>query len=227
MKGNLGRLGFAAAALLAACAFSGHEAAALPISAQSFSFDGTVTEADNASFQTGINVGDHIQGSLTFSPVFDDPDIDLGSVTVFNQVGSFSFSAPAPGPFTVSGISGNIQSGLVAGRTILYFEFAAPGFNDINLYFKSQLPYVLDFMSSLPGDAMGVSTILGPGVSGDGNLLYQGSYIAFDIRTAAVAATPVPGTLWLFVSALGGLGMIGWTRRRAMLPVLPHRAPIG
>jgi len=46
-------------------------------------------------------------------------------------------------------------------------------------------------------------------------------------RTAAVAATPVPGTLWLFVSALGGLGMIGWTRRRAMFPALPHRAPIG
>jgi hypothetical protein len=38
---------------------------------------------------------------------------------------------------------------------------------------------------------------------------------SFLIRTAAVATTPIPPALLLFASALGGLGFVGWRRKRS------------
>jgi hypothetical protein len=35
------------------------------------------------------------------------------------------------------------------------------------------------------------------------------------LQVSALAATPIPATLPLFVSALGGIGLIGWRRKRA------------
>jgi hypothetical protein len=41
------------------------------------------------------------------------------------------------------------------------------------------------------------------------------SYNDVSWNTVAVSATPIPAALPLFASALGGLGFIGWRRRRA------------
>jgi hypothetical protein len=35
------------------------------------------------------------------------------------------------------------------------------------------------------------------------------------LTVAAVATTPIPAALPLFASALGGLGFVGWRRKRA------------
>ncbi len=47
-----------------------------------------------------------------------------------------------------------------------------------------------------------------------GSIFHSGDG-AVHVETAGVAATPVPPALPLFVSALGGLGVLGWRRRNA------------
>jgi hypothetical protein len=41
------------------------------------------------------------------------------------------------------------------------------------------------------------------------------SGISISETAATVAATPIPATLPFLVSALGGLGLVGWRRKRA------------
>jgi hypothetical protein len=51
-----------------------------------------------------------------------------------------------------------------------------------------------------------------PRAYGNFNLHGFGS-VFFDITFSATAVTPIPAALPLFVSALGGLGLLNWRRR--------------
>ena len=51
-------------------------------------------------------------------------------------------------------------------------------------------------------------------VHGDGGATCPVSFFGANIEFAAVTATPLPDTLPLFATALGGLGLLGWCRNR-------------
>jgi hypothetical protein len=52
-------------------------------------------------------------------------------------------------------------------------------------------------------------------ITGRANGLVGGAYL-FKVAATAVAATPIPPALLMFGTALAGLGVAGWRRRKAM-----------
>jgi len=215
MRSNPVRLGLMAAALLGVIAFGGREAAALPVPAKTFNFAGWISDVTDPTSITGIHLHDHITGSITFSPVLsDDPDHDFGFGTNFIETGSFAFSGPSSGPFNVTGGSGNpaIQMASLFGSTTLSIGLTADADNSIDLIYSNSGSYSLHHLSSLQADAASLASLLGAGFTGQGFIDYQGASLQF--TTIAPTATPIPAALWLFVSAVGGFGLVGLTRRR-------------
>jgi hypothetical protein len=69
-----------------------------------------------------------------------------------------------------------------------------------------------DFVLAIDGLAHGTPAFAGF-LFADKHFIFEAG--AGTVHVSPVAATPVPPALPLFVSALGGLGLVGWRRRRA------------
>jgi hypothetical protein len=109
---------------------------------------------------------------------------------VLGTLPSFSTSGPS-GITTISGITG---THLIAGDT--YFLVAVAANDDFNAWNLND---------------QGVNgTVAQNGVAFDNQTLG-----AFDVLGASTAATPLPAALPLFATGLGGLGLLGWRRKRA------------
>jgi len=197
-----------------------------------FTIDGTVTSASGAFSALGIAFpGDHISGSFTIASFndsvwFGGADPSGAIENVFGQKGmSWSLHVGHPGisDLTLAGSTNaffNIESIYLPPphydfSTIRMAQWEADfsGFVFTDLAVPGQ--HVLTSLVGFPTSAGGVIALLGgaaPVATGRFIAPNQAGSIEFAFTLAAV--TPIPATLPLFASAIGGLGLIGWRRRR-------------
>jgi hypothetical protein len=195
-----------------------------------FGYSGTVSAVTDPSNVTGLHSGDTIAGTLTFEPLDDHftssttvappPSIPVTTTTnTFSESGKFSFGLPGS-PIEVTGVSGTVDSSLgnflaSAGLNFYLGDSDSSITLDSSAFGSNRAP--LTSLVQLPADSTGLTAFFdGVFSGGSGHIGYLGSQIDFVLNVAPpVAATPIPATAWLFLSALGGIGMLGWTRRRA------------
>jgi hypothetical protein len=230
MKRSMVAAGFVAV-VVAAFAWGSDRAEATPIPVQTFNFSGKlISDPGNV---TGLHAGDTIAGSLTFAPLVDTyttstttalpPSFPITTTTnSFAESGKFTFGAPGS-PIEVDGASGKVDSSI----TDFFFQEAGLDFSMANggdsISFGAgsfaSSATILTSLSQLPSDSTGIAAFLG-GLfffPQDGKISYHGSEIDFQL---AIGATPIPATVWLFASALGGLGLLGWMRRGHPAPAI-------
>jgi hypothetical protein len=53
-----------------------------------------------------------------------------------------------------------------------------------------------------------------PGGTCGGTVFFATTHAGLNFGSYSVSATPIPATLPLFISALGGLGFVGWRHRK-------------
>lgn len=207
-------------------------AASQPAWSYTLGFTGTVNSTDGIFTAAGIVPGDPISGSLTYDPLSAVPSVALpgpDSVSVFPQAaGSFTFHVGHPGVFdytqTRAG-AGQVEStgGPFGDRLGLYLGDG--NLNDLQLsYHTDGTAPALASLAALPTDSNGILAML----TGDarsavgfyrfGDFGFVSFYLDF---SAATATTPIPATLPLLASALGGLGLFA-RRRRFALPLSPE-----
>ncbi len=186
-------------------------------------FTGKVISTDGIFPAAGIAPGDAVSGALTFDPLSSVTSVALpgpNSVSVFPQASaSFTFHVSHPGAFdytlTRAG-PGQVESngspsgdrlGLFAGDDVSYLQ--------LNYKTDGTAP-ALASLAALPADSNGILAALGGDVLQAVGFYQFGDFgfVSFDLAfTPAVATTPIPATLPLFVSALGGFGFLAWRRR--------------
>jgi hypothetical protein len=226
------------AGLLAAVVAFGFigRAEAVPIPATlSFGYTGSVSGVTDPSSVTGLHLGDTISGSLIFDPLNNvfttttdtigpPPGFPIGSTNHFAEDGRFSFGAVPGTPHAVNSASGTVdsnQSSFIISSSGLHFALASGG-DSITLDFSGFLSSTppLTSLTQLPADSTGIAQLFASFfTTGTGHINYIDSQIDFvlDVGTyTPTAATPVPATVWLFASALGGLGALGWKRRQTL-----------
>jgi hypothetical protein len=93
---------------------------------------------------------------------------------------------------------------------------ASPGANSVEVYYTITLPS--STFSILAGGSPTVSlTLQGPGLGVLGTTTFNGAALDFStvtIDTGTGTATPLPAALPLFATGIGGLGLLGWRRKR-------------
>jgi hypothetical protein len=196
-------------------------AASTPSAAASYTlnFVGTATAVEGAFATLGVGVGDPISGTLTFDPFNTAPSSTMPPFyTVFSQTSatfSFHVSDPSLDLTMFSSSDGFIAS----SRTSDHLIFAAGPLSSqgttIDLDFRGQgTGSELTSLAGLPTTSAGLVSFLGGGLGQASGTFGReaGNYINFDID---LVTTPIPATLPLFASALGGLGFFGWKRRKS------------
>jgi hypothetical protein len=239
MSGENMKWNIAPAALLtvtvASFTLGAGKAEAVPVLPPSltFGYSGTISSVSGPDL--GLHSGDAIAGTLTFVPLDDSftsstttappPSIPVTTTTnTFAESGTFSFGVPG-NPIEVTGVSGTVDSSLGDFLNVAGLNFnLADGANSIALnsggFFSSRSP--LTSLTQLPADSTGLATFFGALVASSiGHINYLGSQIDFGLNVEPLAATPIPATVWLFASALGGLGLLGWMRRHAVGTAAP------
>jgi hypothetical protein len=204
----------------AALGFAVLLATATPGTASSYTlnFTGTATVVGGAFATLGAASGDPISGTLTLDPLPPDNPFPNPSNDVFLGTATFSFHISNPGlDLTRSGSGSGFVQSSQSGGSSLTFNFGTTGVSNLFLSFSSDgSTAALGSLSGLPTTASGIIAMLGGtlGVASGNFQVGSGGldHVHFDI---AFTPTPIPAALPLFVSALGGLGFIGWRRRRA------------
>jgi len=190
-------LGLLTAALMAAAAFADSASAATISFGGSFSGVGSGGSPPvfNESFSgTGtdatfgaFNITESATIDLTGAPTVQ---VSNGNVAFDFVPGGFTASftgtGTASGPSATVAITFSILSGLLSGET-----------------------------GTLNGTGIFNSDTRVLDVTYNGTITGPGPLLGFiDGPTVDVSATPLPATLPLFVSGLGGLGLLGWRRKR-------------
>jgi hypothetical protein len=157
---------------------------------------------------------------ITFNVVFGSSGFDVPGGPVGLVLGDFDITLdPAVDALSTSGfvfhnlnisIADPIFSWTAAADVLLFGGIAngtgtAPGTNDFQLSiagFTSGSPSILNFTYSQVGAPATYTASTGA--------------IFVTPLGPAVATTPIPAALPLFLAALGGLGFAGWRRRKAM-----------
>ena len=201
-------------------------ASATPSAAATYTlnFTGTVFSAYT---NLSIGAGDKVSGSVSFTPFNTSVDTGVPGVHDFAQLASsFTFRVEHLGStifdHTETGFGGDVRTESFAGNFSAIGISANSTDGTLSLDFSKELgsnPAVTD-LGGFPTTAAGLLALLDgihPQATGTYvlNTLGQVNF-DLDLSVAPVAATPVPATLPLFVSALGGLGFVGWKRRRAV-----------
>jgi hypothetical protein len=191
-------------------------AAPTPSAAASYTlaFNGTVTSASAGSlFATvGVVAGDPISGTLTIDPLNESPTSVMPLFLTEYSQASLTYN------FQVSHGATNLAFSETGNGTI---DSSEDGIGFVNIGGFSQLEFsvhttataaMLSTLAGLPNSPGALIAMLGGApVSASGFFdLHAFGDVEFDID-AAVA--PIPATLPLFVSALGGLGFAAWRRR--------------
>lgn len=220
-------------AVVVTFSFGGTRAEAAPVPVGlSFAYSGTVGLITDPSNVTGLHVGDKITGSLIFDLLNDTfttttdtigppPGIPIGTTNHFLETGRFAFGAPG-NPTVVNGVTGTVDSshgGFIFTGSELVFDVANAGGDSLHLDFNGLLSGIppLTSLTQLPADSTGMAALFGIAfLTAGGHINYLDSQIDFAVDVRPLASTPIPATLWLLLSALGGVGFVGWTRRRVV-----------
>jgi len=193
----------------------------------SLSFTGTVTgtfpESGGDVFAaSGIVVGDAVSGTLTFDPLSESPNLMFPGQNHFVEPSAtYTFRVTHPGAadlsFTETSFGVVDTIGAAAGKKIVLEGESTQ--KDLQVSFQTSVPPLqppLASLAGLPDTPTGIMALLaGSPVSARGIFrLIDFGAVTFDIAFTP-ATTPIPATLPLFMSALGGLGFVGWRRRAA------------
>jgi hypothetical protein len=189
-------------------------------SSYTLAFTGTVRAPSGALEALGVATGDFVSGTLKFDPFNTDAYTIPDTVThAFAQSATLSFQVSHPGVvlnFTEDG-AGTAYSVAINGSSPLgaiAFEFSGVhDYLDIFYIAEGSLP-LLTSLDGLPTSSNDIIAFLGGGFLKAAGEFHFGSAggVSFDLT---LATTPVPAALPLFASALGGLGFVGWRRKRA------------
>jgi hypothetical protein len=198
---------------------------AIPASAATVgvTYSGVVTDVDPAGAGQ-FSAGD----TFSFNLFVNDAAADQESMT---GIGVY---------FGITQFNGTFSNGYAFASTSgadNLLVFAGPGgsevdFNPQNLSAPAVGGYGLENVlltfrdpsgAMLPGEGIptDLASLLSLSQSNNVTLLFLSASASFRVygtvtaAAAAVGATPIPGALPLFASALGGLGFFGWKRRRA------------
>jgi hypothetical protein len=113
--------------------------------------------------------------------------------------GSDNFSNIVGGTITTDGHTGALSSTDILGYEI-YFDFTGPGLTSPTSVVTSASPNAQLQLSGADLTATGLNEGVNNDVSGT--------------QLIAATATPLPAPLPLFATGLGGLGLLGWRRKR-------------
>jgi len=192
------RRGLSAAVLAACLAVFAMSAAAKPADATTYQITFGASDFAPAGAPTPFVLG---QIDVTFDPA-------AASGTLVNGTATLDFMN-----FNVTNVGysyDGFQDGLIIGGLVYPGDIAngispGQGHDDFMLFINS-------FSTAPSFGAMVYFSMADP-------LHFYTSHLGavhVDVVPAAVAATtPIPGALPLFASALGGLGFVGWARRKA------------
>jgi hypothetical protein len=202
-------------------------AASPPAWSYTLNFTGTVDSTDGIFTAAGIVPGDTISGSLSYnslSSVASATSPWPDSVSVFPQAsGSFTFHVSHPGVFDYTQSrtgAGQVESNGSPFGDRLGLYIGDSNLNDLQLnYHTDGTAPALASLAALPEDTDGILALLtGNAQSAVGFYRFGDfGFVAFKLAfTPAIAATPIPATLPLFGSTLGGLAVFAWRRRGAI-----------
>lgn len=217
MNRILGKGGPVGTALLVVLALLFGASTPSAASAYTLAYTGTVTSADGVFLALGAVPGDSVSGTVTIDPLNESLSSSTHSFNTFDEPIDFTFHLIHSGSLdlTLSGsASGSIGSAQRPGNDLLEYS-ADNSTTSIDLAFSNDGTLTpLTSLAGLPTSTSALMAMLpgdSPVASGSFSLNGFGT-VNFNI---ALAATPIPATLPLFVSALGGLGFVTWRRRKA------------
>ncbi len=184
-------------------------------------FTGTVTGAIGP-LGLFLDNGDHVSGQLTFS-TFNQTTFLTSSDGVFNAHSFFQSDdlnsgltltvthdgTPLMTPLQAIG-GGDIVSDTNGNISRLGF-FIDNGL-DNSLLFTASGRKQLTSLAGLPTTVPGLLALLG-GTGGPATGTFSNGLGSMTFNIDAVAATPLPAALPLFLSAIGGLGFASWRRK--------------
>jgi hypothetical protein len=181
-------------------------------------FSGIVTSSDGF-WSVEVLPGDPISGSITYDPFNDTAFTSSGGGTIntFDQGTATAWQVVVPTfvihNFSSGGGPGSIQSSAPGSNSSLEFDVSTTSGNfDLQLDYATNGNTLLNSLSGLPTNRSALWALLGGGApSATGLFSNTGNTLHFNIT----ATTPVPAALPLFISALGGLGLVAWRRRTA------------
>jgi hypothetical protein len=210
--------GLTLVASVALLAISGGQALASSCSG-SVTFAGSGTSTEGAGTFPGTSVGTVGCGSTDVG--------QIGNITLYNSGSGGAFVNGSHNPvnyefyfaggsdLTVTAQIGNNGIGDAIDMELLSWNgTTATLLNSIHIPFSSgpSLTYTLDSADPLGAGDYIISTFLAVGNVTDPN--YQVNFSLSQLTGAGPGETPIPGALSLFASGLGGLGLLGWRRKR-------------
>jgi hypothetical protein len=182
-------------------------------------FAGAVASSDPGDIfeALGIVAGDAVSGTMTLDPFNENPTTVNASSSQFDQPSvSYTFHVSHPGKvdltFSDSG-NGNVASG---GTPLPFRDFGidlAGATSRLTMFLETDAngPALLS-LAGLPTTPAGILALLGGNVT---NAFGAFELTGFGRLEFGFAAAPIPPALPLFVSALAGLGFVGWRHRSA------------
>jgi len=187
-------------------------------------YTGVVTQVNNSTQVSGYTVGQSITGKMILS-LPDTPDYRgySGGVPDFD-----AYDGTGSSTLNGSQISG---FGTVTNRS-MGFASLSFGVTDLSggksfthsLYFEGSAAPLLGSLENLPHTLAAIQNYLGNHLSySQGNIfasrpgahLYDITWSVASLNVSPVSQTPIPATLPLLVSALGGLGLLRAAGTRA------------
>jgi hypothetical protein len=201
-------------------------AAPAPSAASTYTltYSGTVTSATGMFAGLGVGVGDVVNGSVDFSNIdfYSDnstpPNVFNHAFYQFPMSSKFTVDhSGAKYSFDVPGL-GSIISQLLGGSSSTLALTANGPVTRLTLFYET-------LTANPPLETLAGLTDWGqvPALLTGATANFFGKYEVTDLGsvffsinlapTPAVATTPIPAALPLFVSALGGIGFFGWRRR--------------
>ena len=178
------------------------------------SFSGTVDNIVDPFGLTTYSVNDPISGSFTIGSLSDAPNEVSTFDTRYIGDTSLIFSSIADSGHTTIDTQ-NILSSI--GYFGIYFQSATSGLLiDFSVSGPTNTP--LQSLSNLPTDLNGILSYLGGNLLSSNAAIYGGPDLAhqfslaftlnsLDLSVSSVATTPIPATLLLLLTALGGMAL--------------------
>lgn len=197
--------------LAVVCLFGAQQAAATTMT---MDFKGYLTSTFSSSGSNYDLFGTDVNGQVAFS----DDYSTSGNSTAFNHV-TWSFNVD--GVVTTSGARDFPGGGVSIANSGSDIDVGLnSAYGDFQINFNWGPTAQLFTLANFPAKQSIAASLYG-WLSGNGNFFKDGTtYIfnifAFNASVTNVATTPIPGAIWLLLSALIGTGGMAWRRQRLM-----------
>jgi hypothetical protein len=168
-------------------------------------FDGPVGFTDQG-FQFSNNLVILNVSSVANGPAYSGNNAVFNDYYQYGYGPEFTITRTGGGTFSFSGVQ--VQSWSHSANNPVNVEI--DGFLNgsyVGIIIVANILGWTDISTANPGT-------LGTFANIDKLVITPSDYALIDNLNVAVAATPIPGALLLFTSALGGLGLFGWQRKR-------------